>query len=70
MAADPHFHVGTDDLFPREWRAFLGPAGPLRAELHQAHPELFDPDWWRDMQDRQKAGEVVDFFPYARSRRL
>lgn len=70
LADTPHFYVGPDDIFPEEWRAFLGPPGPLRQQLHRAHPELFDPAWWRDMQDRQRAGEVVDFFPYDQSRRL
>ena len=70
MAMQPHFYVGEDDIFPAEWRAFLGPPGPLRGVLHDAHPELFDPGWWKDMQRRQKAGEVVDFFPYPDHRRL
>ncbi len=70
MADAPPFYVGPNDLFPAEWRAFLGPPGPLRHELHRAHPELFDPAWWRDMQARHRAGEVVDFFPYREERRL
>ncbi|MFW5951767.1 MAG: bifunctional isocitrate dehydrogenase kinase/phosphatase [Gemmatimonadota bacterium] len=70
IARAPHFYVGPDDVFPEEWRAFLGPAGPLRHVLHHAHPQLFDPGWWRDMQTRQRAGEVVDFFPYQDDRRL
>ncbi len=70
LAETPHYYVGPDDVFPAEWRAFLGPPGPLRRELHSAHGELFDADWWRDMQARQRAGEVVDFFPYREERRL
>ena len=70
MADAPHYYVGPDDVFPEEWRAFLGPPGPLRRELHDAHPELFDAGWWRDMQARQRAGEVLDFFPYDDERRL
>ena len=70
LSVSPHFYVGPDDVFPEEWRAFLGPPGPLRHTLHEAHPELFDPAWWRSMQDRQRAGEVVDFFPYEEERRL
>lgn len=70
LADTPHFYVGPDDVFPEEWRAFLGPAGPLRHSLHQAHPELFDPAWWRAMQERHRSGEIVDFFPYDDERRL
>jgi isocitrate dehydrogenase kinase/phosphatase len=67
---EPSYYVGPGDAFPEEWRAFLGPPGPLRHELHRAHPELFDPDWWRGMQKRHLAGEIVDFFPYPPERRL
>jgi isocitrate dehydrogenase kinase/phosphatase len=70
LSDTPHFYVGPDDVFPEEWRAFLGPAGPLRRELHEAHPELFEAAWWRRMQERQREGEVVDFFPYRDDRRL
>jgi isocitrate dehydrogenase kinase/phosphatase len=70
MDEEPPYYVGPDDVFPGEWRAFLGPPGPLRHELHRAHPELFDPDWWREMQARQRSGEVLDFYPYDPERRL
>jgi isocitrate dehydrogenase kinase/phosphatase len=70
MDDEPSYYVGPDDVFPAEWRPFLGPPGPLRLELQRAHRELFDPEWWRDMQRRQREGEVVDFFPYDASRRL
>jgi isocitrate dehydrogenase kinase/phosphatase len=67
---EPSYYVGPDDVFPAEWRAFLGPPGPLRLELQRAHPELFDPAWWREMQAYQRAGDVVDFYPYSPARRL
>jgi isocitrate dehydrogenase kinase/phosphatase len=67
---EPPYYVGPDDVFPAEWRAFLGPPGPLRHALHRAHPELLDTGWWRGMQSRHRAGEIVDFFPYASERRL
>jgi isocitrate dehydrogenase kinase/phosphatase len=35
-----------------------------------AHGELFTVRFWREMQQRQEAGEVPDFFPYPQSRRL
>lgn len=70
LAAAPDYYVGPNDIFPAEWRPFLGPPGPLRRELHEAHPELFDPEWWRDMQRRQRRDEVVDFYPYRAERRL
>ncbi|HUE76361.1 MAG TPA: bifunctional isocitrate dehydrogenase kinase/phosphatase [Longimicrobiales bacterium] len=70
LAAEPDYYVAPEDVFPAEWRPFLGPSGPLREIFQEAHGELFDPAWWRDMQRRQRAGEVVDFFPYEKERRL
>jgi isocitrate dehydrogenase kinase/phosphatase len=67
---EPSYYAGPDDVFPEEWRAFLGPPGPLRHALHKAHPELLDPEWWRGIQDAIRAGEMVDFYPYGPERRL
>ncbi len=70
LADDPPFYVGPADIFPEEWRPFLGPPGRLRQELHRHHPELLDPAWWRRMQEHHRAGEIVDFYPYPPERRL
>lgn len=70
MSAEPWFSVNEGDVFPEEFLAFLVPAGPLRDTFVDAHGDLFGVRFWRDMQERQKAGEVPDFFPYPQSRRL
>jgi isocitrate dehydrogenase kinase/phosphatase len=70
MSAEPWFSVNEGDVFPEEFLPFLVPAGPLRDLFIDAHGDLFGVRFWRDMQERQKAGEVPDFFPYPRSRRL
>ncbi|HEU4560299.1 MAG TPA: bifunctional isocitrate dehydrogenase kinase/phosphatase, partial [Longimicrobium sp.] len=70
MSADPWFSVNESDVFPEEFVPFLVPAGPLRDAFMDAHGELFTVRWWRELQERQKAGELPDFFPYPQSRRL
>jgi len=70
MSAEPWFSVNEGDVFPEEFLPFLVPAGPLRDVFLDAHGDLFGVRFWRDMQERQKAGEVPDFFPYPQSRRL
>jgi isocitrate dehydrogenase kinase/phosphatase len=62
--------VGELDVFPDEFTAVLVPPAPLRDIVHGAHADLLTVAYWRDMQQRQKAGEVVDIFPYSASRRL
>jgi isocitrate dehydrogenase kinase/phosphatase len=70
MAAEPWFHVGERDVFPEEFRFFLLLPGRLGEVFLAAHGDLLDVAFWKRMQDRQAAGEVVDFFPYRPARRL
>lgn len=70
MSADPWFGVGDHDVFPEEFRNFLGVRGELREVLEQHHGDLFGVRFWRRVQDRVEAGEVIEIFPYERSRRL
>ena len=70
VAAEPWFYVGERDIFPEEFRSFLG----LRKDLLQTflahHGELLHVGFWHRMQDLHHRGEVVDIFPYRFSRRL
>ncbi len=70
MAADPWFGVGDNDVFPEEFRNFLGIRGELRSVLEQHHADLFGVRFWQRIQDRVRSGEVIEIFPYERSRRL
>jgi isocitrate dehydrogenase kinase/phosphatase len=70
MAAEPWYTVGEDDIFPEELRTFLGLDGELRAAFLGEHADLFDAGFWRAMQERNRQGEVIDFFPYGEARRL
>jgi isocitrate dehydrogenase kinase/phosphatase len=46
------------------------PPGPLRDAFLDLHAELLDPDWWCGVQERIRARELVDTFPYPAERRL
>jgi isocitrate dehydrogenase kinase/phosphatase len=70
LAAEPWFHVGEMDVFPEEFRAFLVPPGPVRDVFLATHGDLLEVGFWRGVQQRLTAGEVVDVFPYRRSARL
>lgn len=70
LAAEPWFHVGDHDVFPETFGPFLVPAGPLGDRFLEAHRELLTLDYWTSMQARQRAGEIVEFFPYSQSRRI
>ncbi len=70
MSADPWFGVGDSDVFPEEFRNFLGVRGELRNVLEHHHGDLFGVRFWKRVQERLGSGEVIEIFPYKRSRRL
>ncbi len=69
-AGEPWFYVGPDDVFPEEFLPFLGFPGRLKDVFLQAHGELLTGRWWREVQERLRAGEIVDIFPYRDEQRL
>lgn len=70
LAAEPWFYVGDGDLFPEEFLTFMGLQGKAREIFLEAHGDLLSPEFWRRMQARHAAGEVMDIFPYRQERRL
>ncbi|HXV91599.1 MAG TPA: bifunctional isocitrate dehydrogenase kinase/phosphatase [Gemmatimonadales bacterium] len=70
LADEPWFAVGPGDVFPEELRRFIPFDGAAREALLDAHGCLFEPGYWRDMQARLAAGEILDVFPYDAARRL
>lgn len=70
MAAQPWFSVGENDVFPEEFASFMGLEGRLQEVFEAEHSDLFDPAFWREMQERNERGEIIDFFPYTETRRL
>ena len=68
LAAEPWFYVGPMDIFPVEFRTFLGLTEPLRSIFIQSHGDLFGVEFWRELQARHTAGEVVGTYPYPPSK--
>ncbi|HEX2915555.1 MAG TPA: bifunctional isocitrate dehydrogenase kinase/phosphatase [Chloroflexia bacterium] len=70
LAAEPWYSVGENDVFPEEFKFFLGLQGKLREVFFEHHSELFEVTFWRQIQERLQAGEIIDIFPYGLSKRL
>jgi isocitrate dehydrogenase kinase/phosphatase len=66
----PTYGVGPDDVFPSEFRSFLGMPGKLREVFEHHHEDLYTVGFWQSMKARHEAGEIVEFFPYDQSERL
>lgn len=69
-ADEAWFGVGPRDVFPEEFGRFLAFPPPLREVLQRTHGDIYDVEFWREMQTRVRSGEIVDVFPYHSSRRL
>jgi isocitrate dehydrogenase kinase/phosphatase len=70
FSEEPWFGTGPRDVFPEEFRRFIGLSPALLQVLDEHHPELYDVRFWQDMQQRVTSGEIIDIFPYPASRRL
>ncbi|RPI23379.1 MAG: bifunctional isocitrate dehydrogenase kinase/phosphatase, partial [Actinobacteria bacterium] len=66
MASTPWFGVGEGDIFPEEFRSFLGVSPRLRAIFETTHGDLYGVEFWHRIQDRIKQGETIPIFPYRR----
>ncbi len=70
LAAEPWFSVGKNDIFPEEFATFLGLTGELRGAFLGPHENLFTVGYWRQVQQRVQAGELIEIYPYAPERRF
>ena len=70
MAAEPWFSVRENDIFPEEFPQFLRLPDTARASLLERHADVFRPEFWRGMQEKLRAGEIPEVFPYKAERRL
>ena len=58
LSSEPWFYVDENDVFPEEFRNFLGLSEPLREVFMEHHADLFDVEYWRRAQQAINAGEL------------
>lgn len=70
MASTPWYSVEPNDIFPEEFRLFFSGNQRAKKVFDRLHQDLYDPDWWRDMQQQILDGYVPDIFPYRKKQRF
>jgi isocitrate dehydrogenase kinase/phosphatase len=70
MASEPWFYVDENDVFPEEFRNFLGLPAPLEKIFLQHHADLFGIDFWLQAQQAIQGGSLPHIYPYADSCRI
>jgi isocitrate dehydrogenase kinase/phosphatase len=64
MRAESWFFVGENDVFPETFLKFLGFEDRLQEVFLGKHGEILEAGWWRALQERLAAGDLVEVLPY------
>lgn len=64
MLADTWYYVGANDIFPEEFIRFLSMNDRLKAEFMKHHKDLLTAEYWRQVQEKHRKGEVSLVVPY------
>jgi isocitrate dehydrogenase kinase/phosphatase len=68
MRAETWYYVADNDVFPETFINFLGFDDELKAAFLKTHGEILTADWWRGVQQKLRASEVLEVLPYSSSR--
>ncbi|MFO1428131.1 MAG: bifunctional isocitrate dehydrogenase kinase/phosphatase [Steroidobacteraceae bacterium] len=64
MRGEAWFYVADNDVFPETFIHFLAFSDEQRAAFLRAHGDVLTADFWRQVQERVRAGEVLEVLPY------
>jgi len=70
LSAEPWYTVAEGDVFPEEFERFLGLPADLADLFRAVHRDLLTPDYWRGVQERLRAGEILHVYPYPARKRF
>ena len=66
MRSETWYHVNQHDIFPEEFIKFLAMNAELRTLFMEVHGDLLTANFWREMKEKHKQGEVSLVIPYHR----
>ena len=70
MAAEPWYAVRPNDIFPEEFATFLLTDARVRECFMRHHADLLEAASWQATQERIRAEQMQDVFPYSESLRF
>jgi isocitrate dehydrogenase kinase/phosphatase len=68
MRGETWYYVADNDVFPETFINFLGFDDAMREVFLKAHGEVLTAAWWRGVQDRLRADDVIEVLPYGAHR--
>lgn len=69
-AAEPWYSIGPNDIFPEEFPKFLIGRKDIKEMFLRKHSDLYDVQFWQDMQKRLLSGEIISVYSYPESMRF
>lgn len=70
FADRPWYPVERGDVFPEHFPRFIDLSPTHRELFEKSHGQLFDPNWWRELQERLRRDPSGDVRPYPDSARV
>jgi isocitrate dehydrogenase kinase/phosphatase len=64
MRGEAWFYVAENDVFPETFIRFLSFTDSQKEALLRMHGEILTAQFWRNVQERLKEGEVLEVLPY------
>ena len=64
MRGEAWFYVADNDVFPETFLNFLAFSDEQREVFLRAHGDILTPDFWRGIQQRVQAGDLMEVLPY------
>ena len=63
-ASEPWYEIAKNDVFPEDFKRFMIGRSDVKEHFRHFHRNLFDPHYWKDIQERIRSGELIHAFPY------
>lgn len=63
-ASEPWYDIGPHDVFPEDFMRFMIGRADVKEHFVNFHKNLFDPAYWKNIQQRIRSGELIHAFPY------
>lgn len=70
MASTPWYSVDENDVFPEEFRLFFTGNPRARKAFEAQHAELYELDFWLNLQENIRNGKMENVYPYRRKKRF
>lgn len=70
FSGEPWYYVGENDVFPEEFKTFMGLNASQMEIFLSGHADLFGVDFWQRTQETILSGQWCHIFPYPADRRF